>query len=172
MSSDDDDESHGLIDQYKLYVTMADRISDRRGQDNRFYITILSSLFVILSYIVGNKLYLNILNYITALIAFFGILLCIIWFIQIRSYNQLNSAKFQIIHEMELQLPFQAYLCEWEVLGHGKDKNKYFPLTHVEKYIPLLMALPFILLLICTIIFLFQQSPQIPTAISNFSVQV
>lgn len=172
MSSDDDDKSSDLIDQYKLYVTMADRISERRGQDNRFYITILSGLFVILSYIVSNKLYLNFLNYITVLIAIFGILLCIIWFFQIRSYKQLNSAKFQIIHEMELHLPFQAYLREWELLGYGKDETKYFPLSHVEKYIPLLMALPFILLLICSIVLLFQQPTLMPNVISNLSSQV
>jgi hypothetical protein len=172
MSSDENDETSDLVDQYKLYVTMADRISERRGQDNRFYITILSGLFIILSYIVSNKLYLNLLNYIIVLIAVFGIFLCIIWFYQIRSYKQLNSAKFQIIHEMELQLPFQAYLREWEVLGYGKDKQKYFPLTHVEKYIPLLMALPFILLLICSIVFLFQQPTQTLNIICNLSTQV
>jgi len=37
-----------LIEQYKLYVEMTDRISDRRERTNRFYISLLSVLLALL----------------------------------------------------------------------------------------------------------------------------
>ena len=36
-----------LLEQYKLYVEMADRVSQRRDQSNRFYVTIVSALAAI-----------------------------------------------------------------------------------------------------------------------------
>ena len=37
-----------LLEQYKLYVEMADRVSQRRDQSNRFYVTIISALVALL----------------------------------------------------------------------------------------------------------------------------
>jgi hypothetical protein len=37
-----------LLEQYNLYVEMADRITTRRAQTNRFYISLLSGLLALL----------------------------------------------------------------------------------------------------------------------------
>ena len=37
-----------LLEQYKLYVEMADRVSQRRDQSNRFYVTSVSALVALL----------------------------------------------------------------------------------------------------------------------------
>ena len=37
-----------LPEQYKLYVEMADRVSQRRDQSNRFYVTLVSALVALL----------------------------------------------------------------------------------------------------------------------------
>lgn len=129
-----------LFEQYKLYVEMADRISQRRAQTNQFYITVLSALFVILSLIVSNGLYQNLLYIIVSVIAGIGIILCIVWFKNIKSYKQLTSGKFLVIHQMEEKLPFDAYKKEWEILGKGEKWDVYFPLTNLEKFLPLIMA--------------------------------
>ena len=49
MSSDDygPEYNNHLLEQYKLYVEMADRVSQRRDQSNRFYVTIVSALAAI-----------------------------------------------------------------------------------------------------------------------------
>ena len=151
-----------LFEQYKLYVEMADRISQRRAQTNQFYIAILSALVVILSFVVSNHLYSKILNLVFLVVAIVGILLCIIWFYNIQSYKQLNSGKFKVIHEMEVILPFPAYKREWEILGEGKKKKTYFPLTHVEKYLPLIIAGLFVFLMICSI-----HSSLLPDQVTN-----
>jgi len=54
----------------------------------------------------------------------------------IRSYKQLNAGKFEVIHEIEKRLPLALYKYEWEILGEGKDKNKYYPFSHIELWIP------------------------------------
>ncbi|MCK4735084.1 MAG: hypothetical protein KAT65_21710, partial [Methanophagales archaeon] len=46
-----------LLEQYKLYVEMADRISTRRAQTNRFYISLLSGLLALLSIVVGRNIF-------------------------------------------------------------------------------------------------------------------
>jgi|SRR5208283_2558055 len=151
MESDEDFKRKTLFEQYKLYVEMADRISQRRAQTNQFYLTVLSALAVILSLVVSNHLYQNLLNIVIFVVGFVGILFCIFWHYNIQSYNQLNTGKFKVIHEMEAMLPFAAYKREWEILGEGKDKKIYFPLTHVEKYLPLIMALLYGFLIVCAI---------------------
>ncbi len=48
-----------LFEQYKLYVQMADNISERRNQTNRFYITLLSGLFTVLAIAADKNFFLD-----------------------------------------------------------------------------------------------------------------
>lgn len=138
-----------LLEQYKLYVEMADRISERRMQTNKFYISLLSGLLALLSILVSiGKLNQTLIFVIVSLL---GMALCILWHINIRSYRQLNSGKFKVIHEMEQNLPFPCYDKEWEILGKGKEKSKYLQLTRVEKYIPLILSIPYVFLFLYTL---------------------
>jgi hypothetical protein len=41
------DVEQALLDQYKLYVEMADRISARRGLTNTFFLTLNSAIFAL-----------------------------------------------------------------------------------------------------------------------------
>ena len=142
-----------LVEQYKLYVEMADRISIRRTQTNRFYISLLSGLIALLSLVASKGTSIisvtNISENIVLLIfAFLGLALCFIWIVNIHSYRQLNSGKFKVIHEMEQSLPFPCYDREWEILGRGKEGKNYLQLTRIEKYVPFTLAVPYILILI------------------------
>jgi energy-coupling factor transporter transmembrane protein EcfT len=130
---------------------MADRLSQRRAQTNQFYLTVLSALVVILSLVISNKLYLSFLNLVIGVVGVVGIIFCFIWHFNIQSYRQLNTGKFAVIHEMEAKLSYAPFKREWEELGEGKDNKKYFPLTHVEKYLPWVMALLYGFLIICAI---------------------
>ena len=138
-----------LLEQYKLYVEMADRISERRMQTNKFYISLLSGLLALLSILVTTEKFNQSLVFIV--VSMLGMALCILWHVNILSYRQLNSGKFQVIHEMEQHLPFPCYDREWELLGEGKEKSKYLQLTRVEKYIPLILAIPYIFLFLYTL---------------------
>lgn len=141
-----------LIEQYKLYVEMADRVSTRRAQTNRFYISLLSGLLALLSIVVTREVFNGILSVIFVAVGILGIVLCFLWYINICAYRQLNSGKFKVIHEMEQRLPFPAYEREWVILGKGKESKKYLKLTRIEQCVPFALAIPYLLLLIYSIL--------------------
>lgn len=134
-----------LIEQYKLFVEMADNVSARRAQTNAFYITVLSALLAIVS-IAAEKFPSDVQLVTFLAVSLLGGTLCYVWNVNIRSYRQLNSGKFKVIHEMEEQLPYPCYTREWEFLGKGENAQKYLQLTRIERYVPYLMAVPFVLL--------------------------
>ena len=142
----------GLLEQYKLYVEMADRVSTKRAGTNRFYTSILAGLLALLSIVVEKGILAELQLVVFLAIAVLGLTLCGIWFMHIRSYKQLNAAKYEVIHEIEAQLPFPCYRREWVLLGAGKDWRKYVPVTKVEAMIPCLVSTPYFILLTYSIV--------------------
>lgn len=136
-----------LLEQYKLYVEMMDKVTERRGQTNTFNISLLSGLLALLSLLVNkdNNLFSGDQNILLLLLAIFGISLCYVWQTNINSYKQLNSLKFKVINEIESHLPFPCYYREWEILSESQ-KNPYKRLNKVEKFVPLILSIPYILL--------------------------
>lgn len=137
-----------LLEQYKLYVEMMDRVSARRVQTNSFYISLLSGLLALLS-LVGNKNISNFKNtdfqHIAILVlAISGMILCFVWYINIHSYKYLNSIKFKVINEMEEHMPFSCYDREWKILKTDKKYQGYLTQTQIEKHIPFFLAIPYI----------------------------
>jgi hypothetical protein len=136
-----------LLEQYKLYVEMMDRTTSRRGQMNSFYTTLLSSLLALIA-LITNKDQIHFTNSKLQLIAigaisFLGVLLCLIWYNNVQSYKELNSGKFKVISEIESMLPFACYNKEWEVIKRDKRYKGYQPQTKVERFIPLVLSLPY-----------------------------
>ena len=62
--------------------------------------------------------------------------LCYLWYRIIRSYRNLNSAKFKIVHEIERYLPLCPYDAELEHVDRGKNPKLYLPFTYVEGVVP------------------------------------
>jgi hypothetical protein len=127
------------FEQYKLYIDGIEKISDRRGSANRYFITLNSSIFVLAGLIIQ---YTN-ENQKIFLVGLCGLALAVsvIFFLLINAYKQLNTGKFAVIHKIEGKLPLQLYTDEWEILGKGKNKKLYFPFSHIERLIPFLFFL-------------------------------
>ena len=124
-----------LFEQYKLYIESVEKISDRRQHANNYFVTINTALISLIGLFFQIKIFEDIV-WIKSLLAFVGIIICIIFWYLIKSYKQLNSGKFTVIHKIEEKLPLELYKYEWEILGKGKDKKKYYPFTHVELLMP------------------------------------
>ena len=137
-----------LLEIYKIHVEMADRISQRRLQTSRFYIALLSGLFALISLVLNKEIFIRDSRVVLILASLLGIVLCIVWWINLHSYKQLNDVKFQVIHELEKQLTYSFYKKEWDLLEEGKQMRSYFQLTKVEKFVPFLMMILYILLLV------------------------
>lgn len=124
-----------VFEQYKLYIEMADRISARRQTASSFFLSINTAMIGFLSYLhVGKKL--EGVDSLFWLIAISGIAICYLWYRIIRSYRDLNTAKFKVVHEIEQLLPLSPYDAEWEAVGRGKRPDLYLPFTHIETAIP------------------------------------
>lgn len=124
---------------------MADKVSERRQSANNYLLTvnsILVSLFGVLSGF-SSITEQNMWRYFLPLA---GLLVSITWATLIRSYRQLNSGKFEVIHRIESQLPAALYDTEWKILGEGQGK-KYLPFTHVEHFVPWIFAGLYVLLM-------------------------
>lgn len=132
------------MEQYKLAVEMADRVSARRHGANALFLSGITTLTVLNGLVGGNS------RVLASIVCGSTALLCTVWYFTLSSYRALNSAKFAVIQQMELSLPFQMYKAE-EV--HYKDYDtsttgtqaergtkKWRPLSRSEQYVPMLFG--------------------------------
>lgn len=122
------------MDQYKLYVESANQISNRRLAANSFFLTINTALAALVGYMSSKDSFDMAIALLGVPIA--GTILCYVWFCQIRSYRDLNAAKFKVIHLMEDYLPFRAFDAEWDALGRGEKPKLHKSFSDTEKIIP------------------------------------
>jgi len=129
-----------LLEQYKLYVEMADHISQRRASANSFFLTLHTGLFglaVGLSGLSSGQLENQLAGFIASI---FGLPFTYAWYRVLKSYRQLNTAKYKVVHELEAKLPAAPYDDEWEKTDRGENPKLYTPLTTVEGKVPLIFA--------------------------------
>ncbi len=120
----------GYLEQYKLAVEMADRVSARRATANTFFLTANTALFAFISANPPRLLFL-------ACAA--GTLLASAWWALLRSYRLLNTAKFEVITQMEEKLPKRVYADEWVQLKGEQPswwRGRYAELGTVEGAVP------------------------------------
>lgn len=140
-----------ILDQYKMYVETAERVSERRLKTNQFYIGLLSGLLAVLTFIFSQNNFSGIQkyeNHMVTIVGILGVFINIAWLANLRSFRQLNRGKFKVIHEMESLLPFKPFDREWQIIQHGLKEDKYRQLTVVEQYLPVILTVPFLLLLL------------------------
>lgn len=140
-----------ILEQYKMYVEMADRISSRRNASNLFFLALNST---ILSAIGFSFEKINLVNpkWLVLIPISSTIILIIAWIGVIRSYRKLNEAKYKVIGELEKKLPSSPYFCgEWRELNGGKDLKKYIPLSKIEIIVPLIFGILYIMICIFVI---------------------
>lgn len=125
------------FEQYKMFVSSAEKISEMRFNSNKFFITI-NSLIVTLFGIFLEKL-----SWAVWIVPFLGIGISLLWVKSIKNYSDLNSAKFRVINKIEDDLPLDPYNKEWDIL---KNNKKYKTLSHTEQYIPCLFIIAYIIL--------------------------
>src|SRR4051812_21730182 len=101
-----------ILDIYKLYVEMADRVSQRRQAANSFYLSINTALTALAGYLVTTNKTPE--PAWVAYLAVTGLVISYLWSRSIRSYRDINEGKFRVIHEIEQLLPFAAYQREWK----------------------------------------------------------
>src|SRR3989344_5323564 len=110
------------LEQYRIYLHVFNSTSDRSHKSNEFFLGLNAAII--------------------------GISISYSWYKIIRSYSQLNRAKFKILHALEERLPAALFKTEWHLLGEGKDKSKYYRFSKIEKNIPITFILLYIIILV------------------------
>ena len=141
-----------ILEIYKLYLQMADRISDRRQAANSFFLTLNSALVALLSYVNVNTGSTPGDSSFFWLVAVCGMVLSFLWYRLIRSYKDINSGKFKVVHAIEKLLPLRPFDAEWTALGKGENPRLYLPFTHIEIYIPWVFFIIHLFVLIKTFV--------------------
>lgn len=139
-----DEQKQELLEIYKLHAELADRVSQRRDGANRLYVSLLVGLVLFAAAILRfgtDGLSVDVVLFWTGAL---GSILSVSWYIVIRSYRQLNTGKFNALQDMERQLAYPFFTKEWELLGEGKKRSRYWRLTVVETALPSALLLLFI----------------------------
>lgn len=131
-------DSDALVEQYKTYVESSIHVSNWRIAANTVHLTLSSLIISALAYLLNRNDSPNALI-ITAWAI--GLLLAGQWWATITQYRNLNTVKFNIIHELESGLAIAPFDVEWKLVDRGRNKALYWPVSHIERWIPVLVAL-------------------------------
>jgi hypothetical protein len=139
-----------VLDLYKLAVEMADRVSARRTTANNFFLALHGSLAAVVA-LIGTQSSAGPQDGTSSsivpmtVVGAAGILLCAAWWLGLRSYRDLNSAKFQVITKLEERLPAAVFSTEWKFLKRDEIpwwRGRYAEQGTVERVVPFIfMAL-------------------------------
>lgn len=130
-----------LFEQYKLYVASAEKISERRISANNYLLTVNAFLVTLYGLLAASRYK----GYWTVLVPIAGVLVSLTWHRIITSYRDLNTVKFEVIHELEQHMPAALYDYEWQKAEKGRGKA-YHPLSHLERWVPFVFLILYVLL--------------------------
>ncbi|WP_419915827.1 RipA family octameric membrane protein [Candidatus Poriferisodalis sp.] len=133
-----------VLELYRLSVEMADRVSARRASANSYFFTVQAGLAIALGAFAvrppeGEDADPD--RFVLALAALAGVVIAGAWWLLLRSYRDLNAAKFEVIGRIESQhLPIQTFNDEWDHLkGLRPERWKlgYSEQGRIERAVPL-----------------------------------
>ena len=139
-----DDKTQELLEIYKLHAELADRVSQRREGANRLYVSLLIGLALFVAALLRFGTDGISADTVLFWAGVLGAVLATSWYIVIRSYRQLNTAKFNALQDLESRLAYPFFTKEWELLGEGKKRSRYWRLTVVETALPCALFLIFV----------------------------
>ena len=134
------------LEQYRVYLRAFTSMVERRQKSNEFFLSINTAIMAVLGYIETQAVPIVHSALIFSIVPFIGIVICYSWALAVRSYRQVAQAKYKVIHRLERRLPAALFETEWEILGRGKDPSRYYPLSRVEKNIPLIFILLYLVI--------------------------
>ncbi len=139
-----------LLEQYKIYINAAESISDRRQKSNEFFLALNTALVTLLGFILSKQSE-NDASFLITLASVAGAVVCYLWYRIIFSYKGLNSGKFKVIHAIERRLPLALYDTEWEILERGKNRETYWPFSHIELIVPWIFVFIYLSIFLATL---------------------
>jgi hypothetical protein len=137
-------ENH-YLEQYRMYLHIFNSTHDRNNKSNDFFLGLNTAIIGVIGFLETKNL-TGENSAILMAAPFVGIGICYCWYQMIISYKKLNKAKFAVIHSIEEKLPLSLFKTEWELLGKGTEPQKYIKISSIEKKIPIIFIILYILI--------------------------
>ena len=134
--------SSELIEQYKAYLEDLGNIGVRHENTRRFYLSVISALFVFLSLAGDKGLFRMVQGELLMLVAFFAITLCVVWVAHMQVFGALYSAKFSVLKAIENTPGFFPIFKE--EYKHLRADRRYIFLTLIDTAPPILFVVLFL----------------------------
>lgn len=153
MTDGPPDPDERVLDLYKMAVEMADRVSARRATANAFFLTAQTTFVTVIG--LATPRLLKAPSWTALAVSIAGITMSACWWLQLRSYRDLNRAKFVVINGIEESLPAKIFSEEWAELKNARGKfrsRRYVELGTSERIIPGVFALLYVLLFLGRVI--------------------
>jgi len=136
-----------LIEQYKLYVQLKDKFTERNFLTNKFFLSLVIVLFVLLT-IFNSESYFYFINNRT-IFSLIGMFICFLWWSNIDTYSILIKVKIRnVIEQMEKHLPFEVHMMEKNALDEYRKQKKAFLFSDMQKILATLIFIFFMVIFI------------------------
>ncbi|MCK4842440.1 MAG: hypothetical protein KAT04_11270 [Methylococcales bacterium] len=133
------------IEQYKAYLQDVGNIGVRHENSRKFYLSVVSALFVFISMAGEKGIFANVQGHVLTLAGLVGILLCIVWVMHMQAFGAIYRAKFDVLRKIESKHSlFHIFDEEWKFL---KANPRFKLLTFIDSVTPILFLIVFITLM-------------------------
>jgi hypothetical protein len=115
---------------FELYLATAEKVSDRRAQANSWMLSVNSAIVALYGYLQADKMAVGAGQKAVWLWAIpaAGAIVCVAWAALLTSYRKLNRAKFEVLMQLEEDLPVPLFTRERDT--YQKDKRR--SLSYIE----------------------------------------
>jgi hypothetical protein len=135
---------------FEVYLATADKVGDRRAQANSWMLSVNSAIVALYGYLQSDKLAVSAPQKMVWLWAIptAGAIVCVAWSALLKSYRELNRAKFAVLAELEKDLPASPTTREREIYKeHGRRS-----LSQIESLIPGCFVLLYAIMLVAALL--------------------
>ena len=130
-----------IFQEYKLYAEQKENFIDRNFRTNRFYmISFVAIIFALI--FTNNVVFMERLSA-TLIFSLIGVSLCVLWWMNVDSYNTLIKIKFaNVLEVLEEKLPVKPFTDEFKGIEEFRS-NKVFMFSDIQKVVAVIGALFF-----------------------------
>jgi len=135
---------------FEVYLATAEKVGDRRAQANSWMLSVNSAIVALYGYLQSDKLAVSAPQKLVWpwAIPAAGVIVCLAWSVLLKSYRELNRAKFAVLAELEKDLPASPTTREREIYKeHGRRS-----LSQIESLIPGCFVLLYAIMLVAALL--------------------
>ncbi|MEL7532108.1 MAG: hypothetical protein AAFN10_12400 [Bacteroidota bacterium] len=142
-----------MLELYKTFLNSIEVTTNRRQQSNQFFIGLLTALLGVVGFVLSSehlKEAKMIQFSVMLVVGITGLILSGVWREYLKSTLILSKAKFSVLNPMEDKFVVQPFSDEYNLLKEWD----YVNLGKLEKILPLLMMIPYALLIFLSFVLL------------------